>query len=141
MECGARNRVEIYSINYDFLQTIPYSQKVLWVQLRYPAPASLRIGDKVHIVSTDSYFNPPSDMLRVVDIVGTRVSLTSNTRDVYACNPPCPFGDGTKRVGRWHPWSHSYGTWGYQTRDVSDFPYAYRQWTYGNGVPISYLVW
>lgn len=142
MECGISNRIEILSINYDFLQSIPYSQKVLWVQLRYPASPSLRIGDFVRIISGDRHFGAPRDELRVVDIVGTRVALSSKIPDVYVASlPDPPFSPGVKREGRWIPQTHSEGTWGYATRDVSDQPYAYRNWTYGNGRPISYLVW
>lgn len=141
MEYLPANKVPIYSINYDFMPTIPYSQKVLWVQLRYPAPPSLRVGNMVQIISTDQNFTPPSDILQVIDIIGTRVALSSRYDNI--CSPaPCPpFSPGRKREGSWHPWSHSYGTWGYETRDVSDSPYAYRSWLYGNGRSVSYLVW
>jgi hypothetical protein len=140
MECGYRNKVEIYSINYDFLQTIPYAQKVLWVQLKYQAPPSLRIGDFVRIVSADRHFTPPSEDLKVIDVVGTRVALTSRITDISTCEIPTQFGPGRKRVGRWHPWSHSWH-FGYATRDMSAQPYADRGWMFGNGDPISYLVW
>src|SRR5437870_4248449 len=95
--CGAHHRVPIYSINYDFVQTIPYSQKVLWAQLRDPAPPSLRIGQLVRVTSADRYYNPPSREFKVVDIVGTRVFLSSKIRDVYAECLPGPFEPGFKR--------------------------------------------
>ena len=141
MECGPVNRVEIFAINYDFQQAIPFSQKVLWAQLRYPAPPSLQIGQLVRIVSIDRNFNPPSEDLRVVDIIGTRVALTSKIANIFArCPPTPPFTSGVPREESWHPWDHAWH-FGNATRDMSDQPYAYRQWLYGNGRSISYLVW
>jgi len=141
MECGPVNRVEIFSINYDFLQSVPFSQKVLWVQLRYPAPPSLRMGELVRIVSSDRDFNPPSEDLKVLDIIGTRVALTSRISSIYTrCPPTPPFASGVPRNDRWHPWDHGWH-FGNATRDMSDQPYSYRQWLYGNGQSISYLVW
>lgn len=134
-------RAPIFSINYDFMQTVPYAKKVLWVQLRYSAPTSLRIGSMVNIISQDGHLNTPSDQLRVIDIVGTRIALdTQSSFSKTNRYPEPPFSPGVEKRG-WLPETHSRGTWGYATRDLSDQPYSYRTWTYGNGDPVSYLVW
>jgi len=133
--------IPIYSINYDFNPTIPYSQKVLWTQLKYPSPTSLRIGSTVKIISSDPNFVPPPVILKVIDVVGTRVALETCERNTYTPSSCIkPFVRGPPRDQPWYSWDHA-PHWGYATRDVSACPYADRNWVYGNGGPVAYLVW
>ena len=108
-------KVEIYSINYDFMPTIPYAAKTMWVQLAFPVK-DLVTGDQAHIVSTEKDFVPPQGPFEVIDVIGTRVMLQA---------PPYL----------------KEGQWGYATRYFSDPSCSHKNWVYGRGNPVGYLVY
>lgn len=127
------SKADVFSVNYDFSPMIPYAAQNLWIQLRWPM--SLPIGTRVRLVSIDPNFTPPPKDLRVVDVIGTRVCLETADRSALSR------GYGTS-VGMKHaPEGGALSPWGYQTRNVSSVGHPDRNWTYGNGRPIAYLVW
>lgn len=107
--------VNIYSVNYDFMPTIPYAAKTFWVQLVAPVQG-LYQGRQVYIRSFDPEFVPPPGPLVVIDAIGTRVMLTM-------------------------PRYLREGQWGYSTRELSSYDLPMKSWVYGRGVPIAELIY
>jgi hypothetical protein len=150
--------LEVYSINYDFQPMMSYTAKMLWAQLKFPPPDTLKVGSFVSLVSTNRDLTIPTQRLQVYDIIGTRVLLTTNrglTSEMEDVKQFVPSLQRTK-TGRWHPWHHD-EQWGYATRDhrllvapKADAPPGfehtftaadrYTTWDYGRGEPIAYLV-
>lgn len=164
MESGFRDprSAPIYSANYDFQPMVRDYPRSFWVDLKFPPPPTLRVGYPVEIVSTDPRFVPPQQSFLVQDIVGTRVILSStyNEPEVYWRDvKPYVAMRGRDRDGMWHPWQHDAGEeavtpityrkqvdpsfyqpegWGYSTRGSVGVD---RNWLYGRGRPVGYLVW
>lgn len=132
--------VPIYSINYDFLPTTMYGAKCLWIDLKFPAPANLAIGERFILVSADKNLIFPGDILTIRDIVGTRLVINRET--------PKSSDDSLKYFTQkrddetpWQPLKHA-PQWGYSTRDLANpNPAADRNWLYGHGKPIAFLVY
>jgi len=107
--------VDIYSINYDFLPTIPYAAKVMWVQLSFPVKDLMK-QTKAKIISTNPGFKLPIGEMTVIDVIGTRVLLEA-------------------------PIDLQEGQWGYATRYFTSPACPDKNWTYGSGNPIGRLVY
>jgi hypothetical protein len=134
----------IYSINYDFVPTIPNAYPILWIDVKFPATdLGVQLGMQVFIEAIDRSFVPPPQLLLVQDIIGTRVALAPivNTRPTGGAvtAPVHPFqakNDFPKKT--WSPLDHG-GMWGYATRDLSSLPGTDQNWSYGNGNPVAHL--
>lgn len=118
--------VPVDSINYDYNFSNLDSPKVLWLQLRFPAPKDLRVGSTV-LIRIQAH--PPrineslqNQKFSVEDIAGTKVILT-------------PY-----RGNNWLPTTHSDALqgWGYNT-DIRDPIPALHSWNYGHGKPAMFL--
>ena len=107
--------VDIYSVNYDFMPTIPYAAKSFWVQMVAPVQG-LHQGKQVYIESLDPNFVPPPGPLVVIDAIGTRVMLTV-------------------------PRYLRTGQWGYSTRNLASYNRPMKSWVYGYGNPIAKLIY
>jgi len=130
---GASKMLEITSINYDTLPMMLDSPKMLWVDLRSPAPLDLEVGNpvKLHldpgcgIQTTFSKDNPWNSVFQVADIVGSRVVLS-------------PYKGST-----WLPTVHeacdsgSFG-WGYDMNRINVRPLMQYP-KYGYGASTSFL--
>jgi hypothetical protein len=136
-----QNRLSVYSINYDFMPTLHNKPTSLWIDLKFPASdSSLQIGDRIILASKDPNFVPPPGKLKVIDIIGTRVILTSDvplksSRPVHAFRAKNDYPENV-----WSPLDHG-GHWGNATRDMKALPGTDRNWTYGEGEPIAILIW
>jgi len=112
-------RIEVISVNYDYLPMALESPKVMWVDLRSPAPPDMLVGTPVTLFTSNKLFS-----LNITDIIGSRVVLS-------------PY-----RGGRWLPTNHSacdgYYAWGYNTEqsDVRTWMHGPK---YGYGVSASYI--
>lgn len=135
----ALSAIPIYSINYDFVPTIPNGYKCLFVELRFPPPPDLRIGEGVILHSDNPKFVPPPGKLNVLDIIGTRVVLTSDLPRLPTDNPLTLYKPKNDRKG-WRPIEHGYH-WGYVTRDVDSLPSSHLNGMAGNGGAVGWLVW
>jgi hypothetical protein len=140
-------KIPFYSINYDFVPTIPNGYKALWVVTKTPLTNDLPIGTVLRVVADNPYFRPPNDRFKVVDVIGTRVVLSPIHRHPPPRTSFTPYEPQT--VGRdaygWEPWSHG-PQWGYMTRqpDTAITPPWWLQdknWTYGVGEYAGYLEW
>lgn len=109
------SEASIYSVNYDFMPTIPYAAKTMWIQLAFPG-SDIIPGTKAKIISLDGNFKPPTEPLTIIDVIGTRVMLET-------------------------PVELREGQWGFATRYFSSFNTDHRNWTYGNGNPIGKLIY
>jgi hypothetical protein len=143
-------RLEVYSVNYDFMPTIINSAKTLWVDLKFPPTDSgLKIGTNVRLVSSNPNLKVPDDIIQVLDIVGTRVVLTTVNRNVKTSYESVPKYTPTMNINlgpskeAWHPTKHSQGTWGYSTRKYNwnhTINNPNTNWLFGQGDPIAFLL-
>ena len=133
--------VKVYSLNYDFLPTYAYGAKCLWVDLKWPAPEDLQIGQSVKLISSSKYLVVPRIVtFQISDIVGSRV--------VLACSDPVEsvksltyFKPKEDLPKTWIPLDYG-PQWGYATRDLANQnPAADRNWTYGNGDSVLTMTW
>lgn len=135
------NKLPIYSINYDFVPTVPDRWKALWVDIKFdPKDFNFQIGDQIIIKSSVKEFVPPSQTLKILDIVGTRIVLspispTYSTEKIYPFKAKDDFPNNI-----WNPTDHA-GHWGYSTRDHKSLPSSDQNWLYGHGNPIGYILW
>ena len=124
--------IEVMSVNYDYLPMNLDSPKMLWVDLRGPAPDDLLVGTPVRLHMTPNYGiqtqlsknNPLNSMFEVDDIIDSRIVLS-------------PY-----KGSCWLPTNHSscdspFG-WGYDTNWTNVRP-AMQYQKYGYGVPVTYL--
>lgn len=156
---------EIYAVNYDFIPTVRHFPKTLWVTLKFHPPRSLEVGMMVRIVSRSGCFTPSNECFIILDIIGMRIALKRVDCSLVSCNfrdRVIPFTRNFRSVPGHRPSnfhnvevmndtapylpsygceSSPYGVWGYATRDPYGLPGANRNWTYGQGDSISYLVW
>lgn len=131
----------LYSLNYDFMPTTMYGAKCLWADMKFPEYGP-KIGSKIKFASVDSNLVMPtkSDII-VSDIIGTRIVF--KCRDAKDSDAALTFFKQKKDVSKklWNPLRHA-PHWGYSTRDLADpNPAADRNWIYGNGEPVLYMIW
>lgn len=132
---------KVYSLNYDFLPTYAYGAKCLWVDLRWPAPKNLKIGQQVILSSSSKYLVvPKTASFRVRDIVGSRVVL--DCHDASAAGTILTYFIPKDDIPKsWTPLDHG-PQWGYATRDLANSnPAANRNWTYGNGESVLHMIY
>ena len=137
------NSIAFYNINYSFPSNLRSYPKSLWVSTQYPVESQcLRPGSFVRIVSSAPEFQPPNNLMRVQNVVGTRIvlipSIARDAHPVPTFTPYQPQTFGRDSMG-WTPLSHGY-QWGYDTREADVVPHN-RNWLHGNGEPVGYLVW
>lgn len=133
------------AIYYDFLPTMHDAKKVFWIQLRDQAPSSLKFGTLVKLVALDKNLGLPPQSFQVVDVIGTRVvlqPLTIPESDRPKYTSVVPFHPGNqKSSGRgWQPLDHDYH-WAYALKDWTTSLHTARNWTYGSGISVAYIMW
>jgi hypothetical protein len=132
--------IPLYSLNYDYIPTILYGSQCLWADTKFPV-SNLKIGTKIKFVSVDTNLVMPTEAdITVSDIIGTRIvfKCQHQTDSLRALT----FFEQKKDISKtqWHPLNHG-PHWGYSTRDLASNPAADRNWVYGNGDPLLYMVW
>ena len=131
---GRESRIiPVLSINYDFIPLRLESPKVMWVDLKYPAPDDMLVGTpvKLHlsprdrIQTTFSPYDPDNSVFQVDDVIGSRVLLA-------------PYKGSTWLPTQHEPCNSPMG-WGYNMKRTNVNTGMQGQVKYGYGVPISYL--
>ncbi|HMP28133.1 MAG TPA: hypothetical protein PKD85_00950 [Saprospiraceae bacterium] len=135
------NKLPIYSINYDYVPTIPNRYTALWVDVKFdPKDFNTEVGDIVWIESATKDFVPPPQQLKIIDIVGTRIVLKP-LEPSFSTQPIYPFqAKNDLPTNIWNPRDHG-GHWGYATRNLQSLPWKDENWLFGNGRPIAYMLW
>ena len=118
----ATRSLEIMSVEWGYNPLMLESPKQLWVILKFPAPAGLKIGEQVRLhmapgvgVNTRGKDSDLNSTFIVEDIVGYRVSLNSLGLQVASAE-----------------------AWGHDTRTVNVRPLR-QNWHYGYGDANSFL--
>ncbi len=134
--------LDIYSINFDYVPTLVNGIKCMYLELKFPPPKDLRIGEGVMIKTTDPNFVPPPGDLYVLDIIGTRVVIAPTLPGPASRVPVVSYQPKNDRPG-WNPLDHG-DQWGYSTRSALENktnPNLDRNWVFGSGKPVGVLIW
>ena len=130
---------------YDFIPTMHQAKKVFWIQLRDPPPSSLKFGTLVKLGALDPNLGLPLQSLQVVDIIGTRVvlqplSIPESDRPKYSSIIPFQPGNQKRSDKKWHPLDHDFH-WAYALKDWATTVNTAKNWTYGSGESVAYIIW
>jgi hypothetical protein len=138
-----KRSIPIFSINYDFVPSSTYREKMLWVVTDF-VPQDLKVGQFVRLVSDNGHLQFPHEYLQIEDIEGKRIVLSSKLvpRRIIRAGGNLRYyttlSEGKGLSTQWNPLSHG-GQWGYATRDWDNLPGIYRNWQYGYGRAIATL--
>lgn len=115
---GTKNRLEIVSINYDYIDPSSDSPRMFFVELLRPPPKDFTVRIPVKVIMNGNIIRTTNGKYNgyfyVSDIIGTKVILL-------------PY-----RTSMWNPAIHSAGGWGYTL--LNQPPNAYQHnTTYGYG--------
>lgn len=137
---NSQRMINVYSINYDFVPSSTYRDKVLWIVTDY-VPSDLRIGQYVKLVSDIPEMGFPNTTLQIEDIEGKRIILSTKLvpKSVIRAGGNLRYY-GKQNAPKWTPLNRA-PHWGNTTRDFTYLPGQYRNWQYGYGNAIGYLIY